>query len=124
MKRSPINPIRGRVFLNRPPVTREMRKDREDADALFEDETIAIPMPTGLDVTIYYSSAKDDWVSHVILKTKDVENGNDGFFGSEWRWKAKPTRDQIRAHIVDMLDHEVRHQLGMDPHAEDRKVQP
>ena len=82
-----------------------------------KNETIVIPVPTNIEVLVYKSEMRGDWVSHVILTAKDVEDGEVGTFGSEWRSPEKPTREQIREHIVDMLDHEVRHQLGMDPHA-------
>ena len=103
--------------------TREFRADRgSEADALHKDETIQVQVPSGLDVMVYRSSYKNDWVSHVVVNAVDVETGGPGYFGSEWRYPEKPTREQIREHVMDMLDHEVRHQLGLDPHAEEREA--
>ena len=82
-----------------------------------QNETLTIPM-RDVEVLVYQPEGADHWVSKVILRAKDVETGEDGYFGSEWTYSMKPTREQIREHVVDMLDHEVRHQLGFDPHKE------
>lgn len=110
--------MRGRVVLDM--TTREMRYPHGDRgpDALEHNETIVIAMPAKVEALVYESVANGGWVSHVIVRAKDIETGEDGYFGSEWRWPDKPTREQIREHVVDMLDHEMRHQLGLEAHPE------
>lgn len=96
--------------------TFEFKKSSDRGDALEKDETIEIEMPTAVDVLVYKSRAYGDWVSHVIIKAVDVELKRPGNFGSEWRWPGKPDREQILEHVMDMLKHEMQHQLGLEAH--------
>lgn len=98
---------RGRVIDTRPPGERP--------------ETIRIAVPSAINVLVYKSIQKPCWLSKVMIHAIDVETGERGMFGSEWEHPEKPTREKIREQIVDMLDHEVRHQLGMDPHGTEKK---
>lgn len=80
------------------------------------NEVIHIPSPRAIRVLVYKSKEKGDYVSKVSLEAYDIETRQLGYFGSECRYQDKPTREQIREHVVHMLDHEVRHHLGLDPH--------
>lgn len=84
------------------------------------NQTIAVTLPTKCTVMVYKSDEHTGWNTVVTVEAIDVETLVPGNFGSTWKWESEPTKDQIRRHVVDFLDHEVRHQLGMDPHGLDK----
>lgn len=88
----------------------------------MSNRTIAIPMPTQCKVLVYYSDTKLSWVTHVIVTAINAEHPEafSETFGSIWDHSEEPTVEKIREHVVNFLDHEVQHRLGMDPHGVER----
>ena len=84
---------------------------------MSEGKNITIMMPKEFILMVYPSQEQPGtWLAQVSAETKDVIDGEIGYFGSKLRYDHEPTIDELRAQAVDFFDHEVREQLGMNPH--------
>lgn len=82
--------------------------------------TLTVQMPSRCTVLTFPSQeCPGKWKTKVMITACDVDDpeAKTGEFGNIQYYDHDPTQDELREQIVDMLDHEVRHQLGMDPHA-------
>lgn len=82
------------------------------ADATFE-----IILPPKITVLAYRSQVdSSQWKTSVQLEAIDVTDGRVGHFGSETIHTKPWTMFHVHEQAMDMLSHEVRHQLKMPTH--------
>jgi hypothetical protein len=86
-----------------------------------QSTTIAVRMPESCDVLVYPSTEEPGtWKTQVHLRAADVTDpaGELSTFGSTWQSPHAPTLEDVAKQVIDMLAHEVREQLGLNPHHE------
>lgn len=82
----------------------------------MKDETIELKLPERCAVLVYASQEHPgDWVIKVNIQAVDVETGGLGDFSTTWVG-GPPSRDDVASAVANMLVHEIREQLGCNPH--------
>lgn len=77
------------------------------------DQLVEIRLPSRCAVTLRRDDP--DWVIEISVEAIDVETGGPGTFRTIWRG-AEPSDSDVVMAICNALVHEVREQLGLDPH--------
>lgn len=83
-------------------------------------ETIKLNMPTSCTVLVYPSQEHPgEWIIKCGVEALDVETGEPDHFSTTWQGVGQsgpPSRETIAQTVIDMFAHEIREQLGLDPH--------
>lgn len=84
-----------------------------------DNDALHFPLPTKCRYWTYYD--QDDWVVRVAVDAPCVATGEPGVFRTVWRGRRPDTArgelEIISQTIEAALKHEVREQLGLDPHS-------
>lgn len=81
------------------------------------DRTIELPLPSKVTALVYESTSEPGtWVISVHVEALDVETKQPGIFATTWRGADEPTDSDVAEAMIEMLAHEIREQLGLDPH--------
>lgn len=87
-----------------------------------EGETLEVPLPSKLHVLVF-PSIDGGWRLKLSAITVDVDTKLEGYFGTSASFAEKPTREQIAVELDRWLAHEVREQLGLEPHGKEIAIQ-
>jgi hypothetical protein len=85
------------------------------------EQTVDVPLlGTTVQLMIYRSQEHPGkWYVKATIDAVDVETGEPNSFTTTWLGK-DPTRETVASVIADIITHEVREQLGLDPHGAKR----
>lgn len=89
------------------------------ARQITEAHTFKIRLPESCEVLVYPSDEKPGhWVVKCHVRAVDVTdpNGAVADFSTTLPYGTTPTTDEVELVIRNMLAHEVKEQLGLDPH--------
>lgn len=112
----------------------ELRQAKDAIDALIaewdpavrtitEPETFTIKLPESCKVSVTRNIEDPTaWVIECRICSLDVETGEIAEFKTTQPWGTEPTMTEVANTVKVMLNHEVREQLGLDPHNKTKKM--